>query len=130
MIRSFAGCLLSACLAAALIGCGGSGPKMHDVSGTVTFDDQPLPEGDIMFVPDDKSVGPEAGKIKDGKYSIKVREGKNKVEIRATREVPGKKGPMGEPAIEGYIPAQYNLKTTLEADVASGKTTHNFTLKK
>lgn len=112
------------------LGCGESGSKMHEVSGTVTFDDKPVPEGDIAFVPDDKAVGPEAGKIKDGKYSLKVREGKNKVEIRATRDVPGKKGPMGEQAIEGYIPAQYNVKTTLDADVASDKTTHNFTLKK
>ena len=46
------------------------------------------------------------------------------------RPVPGKKGLMGEDAVEQYIPKQYNEETTLSADVARGKTEHNFDLKK
>lgn len=114
----------------AVAGCGEPGPKKYDVTGTVTYDGQPLPQGDIVFHPEDKSVGPEGGKIKDGKYALKVREGKNRVEIRATRPVPGKKGPMGEDAIEDYIPKQYNEKSKLTAEVGSGKTEHEFTLTK
>ena len=115
----------------ALAGCGGSGPKTYDVSGTVTFDGQNVPTGEIMFIPDDKSVGPVEGKITDGKYTAKVREGKNRVEIRASRAVPGKKGPMGnEDFLEPYIPKKYNEKSTLTADVGDGKTTHDFKLEK
>jgi len=125
----FAVALLAALFATA--GCDSEkGPKKIAVSGTVKFDGQPMPDGDIMFTPDDKSVGPEGGKIKDGKYSFKVREGKNKVQIFATREVPGKKGPMGEQAVEQYVPEKYNNQTTLSAEVASGKTEHNFDLSK
>ena len=117
-------------LIVAVSGCGGSGPSKLDVSGTVKFDGQEVTDGYITFIPEDKSVGPEAGPIKDGKYSAKVREGKNKVQIQANRPVPGKKGPMGEQAIEQYIPKKYNEETTLAVDVARGKTEHNFDLGK
>lgn len=114
----------------AVAGCGKGGPGKRDVTGTVKLDGKEVPEGDIIFLPEDKTVGAEAGKIKDGKYSLKARDGKNKVEIRATRLVPGKKGPMGEDAIEDYIPEKYNIKTELSAEVSSGQTEHNFDLKK
>jgi len=119
---------LAAVLLAA-VGCGSSGPNVYEVTGTVTFDNDPLPEGDITFFPEEKDVGPDAGKIKEGQYRVKVKGGKKKVQIRATRPVPGKKGPMGEQAIEDYIPARYNDKTELTADVGDGKTEHSFTLK-
>jgi hypothetical protein len=111
-------------------GCGSSGPKQLTVTGTVKFDGKEVAEGDITFIPEDKSVGPEGGKIKDGKYTIKGRSGKNKVQIMATRTVPGKKGPMGEDLIEQYIPEKYNDQTELSVDVGEGKTEHNFDLKK
>ena len=125
----FAAGLLAAMAVAA--GCGTSGPKMHDVTGIAKYDGKDIADGEIIFKSDDPSVGPEAGQIKDGKYAAKVREGKNKVEIRASRPVPGKKGPMGtEDLIESYIPAKYNLKTELTAEVGAGKTVHDFDLKK
>jgi hypothetical protein len=124
-------CLLIACCAilGAVSGCGDSGPRKFEVSGKVAWEDKPLPEGDIMFVPESPDVAREAGKIKDGAYHLKAPAGKYKVEIRATREVPGKKGPMGEPAIEDYIPEKYNAKTTLGADVGPGKQQFEFSLK-
>jgi hypothetical protein len=125
----FAVALLVALCAAT--GCGKSGPKMIEVTGTVKYDGKEIPDGDIRFIPEDKSIGPEEGKIKDGKYAVKVREGKNRVEISASRAVPGKKGPMGtEDLIESYIPEKYNSKTTLSAEVGAGKTEHNFDLMK
>ena len=103
---------------------------MYEVTGTVTLDDKPLPEGDIIFVPDDKTQGAEAGKIKDGKYTLKAKPGPCHVKITATREIPGKKGPMGnEPAIEDYIPKQYNDETTLTENVGKGKDHFDFKLK-
>ncbi|OWK38176.1 hypothetical protein FRUB_07296 [Fimbriiglobus ruber] len=115
---------------AILAGCGEPGPKKYDVSGTVQYEGEPVTEGDIMFASEDKTIGPEGGKIKDGKYALKVREGKNRVEIRGTKIIPGKKGSMGEPFVDSFIPEKYNTKTELTADVGSGKTTHNFELKK
>ncbi len=131
MNRQYFSPLLAVLLAAVVAaGCGKSSPKLHDVNGTVKFDGQDVAEGDITFIPEDKSVGAEGGKIKAGRYTLKVKEGKNKVQILANRLIPGKKGPMGEDAVEPYIPEKYNDKTELTADVAAGKTTHNFDLKK
>jgi hypothetical protein len=65
-------------LACALLagGCSGNeGPKTYRVSGTVTFDGQPIPMGTIVFTPDfskqnDGTQGVAA--IKDGKYDTQV----------------------------------------------------------
>ena len=111
-------------------GCGQSGPKMLDVKGTVNFDGKPVAEGDIAFLPENEAVGGEGAKIKDGQYSMKVKEGRNKVRITGSRVVPGKKGPMGEDWVEQFIPQKYNDTTTLTAEVSAGKTQHNFDLTK
>ena len=85
----------------------------------VKYEGKEVAEGDILFQPEDKSAGPDGAKIVNGKYTIAAREGKNKVSIRATRTVPGKKGPLGEDWVESYIPAEFNDKTTLSAEVKS-----------
>lgn len=55
-----------------LAGCGGDGgPGRYDVSGTVTYNGQPVPEGVIQFRPDSskKNNGPAVNaNIVDGKY--------------------------------------------------------------
>lgn len=131
-MRPWFGVALVAAMAGVLAGCGGDkGPKKYEVTGTVKFDGNDVADGDITFTPEDKSVGPEAGKIVGGKYKLNAREGKNKVEITASRVVPGKKGPMGtEDVLEDLIPEKYNLNSQLSAEVGSGKTTHDFNLKK
>jgi hypothetical protein len=108
-------------------GCGGQA-DMYDISGKVTLDGKDVADGDITFLSDDKQFGSDGAKIKDGAYTAKVHKGKKKVEIHAVREVPGKKGPMGEPAMEEYIPEKYNTNTTLEIEVGPGKTTHDFAM--
>jgi len=119
----------------ALAGCG-KWSNLIEVEGTVTVNGQPLADGDISFFPADPQYGGEGGKIKDGKYRLKARPGKNKVEIRATREVAGKKMPSAagpdapaDAVFESYLPKQYNEETTLEADVGAGKTNFPFELK-
>src|SRR5262245_48270388 len=99
------------------------------ISGSVTLDGVPLPEGDIVFTPADPRFGSEGAKIKDGTYQAGVRKGTSKVQIRATRPVPGKKGPMGEQLIEDYIPAKYNDATTLTIEAAGSQLKHDFALK-
>ncbi len=110
-----------------LTACGPS-DGLQEVSGKVTWNGESLEKGDITFSPENAQFGSEAGKITAGTYRFKARPGKNKVQIYATRLVPGKLGPMGEPATEMYIPAKYNTATTLSADVAPGTGEHDFTL--
>jgi hypothetical protein len=103
--------------AAALGGCGGGGPKMVKVTGTATVDEAPLVDGSITFRPTGAEGKPEGGTIKDGRFELAVSPGSYKVEISATRPVAGAKDMgMGGP-VENYIPARYNAKTELTADV-------------
>ena len=98
------------------------------IGGNVTLDGAPLPEGDILFTPADPQFGSEAAKIENGAYQVTVRPGQSKVQIRATRPVPGKKGPMGEPLIEDYIPSKYNDQSTLSIDASTTQLKHDFPL--
>jgi hypothetical protein len=61
-------CLLLVIL---LVGCAKPGPQLYDVSGSVTFDGQPIPKGTVLFQPDEsKGCTGSAGiaLIRDGKY--------------------------------------------------------------
>lgn len=114
--------LLLISLLVVLAGCGGdNGPKLFRISGTVTFDGQPVKDGDILFVFEDSKLGPDAGKIVDGKFSLMAKAGKTKVKITAARELAGKpiKGAMGEnlKPSEQFIPACYNDATQLTAEI-------------
>lgn len=127
VLASFAGLLIT------LAGCGGGG--LLDVEGTVALNGTPVAEGDIAFIPEDKKFGGEGGVIKDGRFKMKARAGKNKVEIRASRIVPGKTipsaagpGAPAEPLRESIIPPKYNDQTTLNEEVKPGKTTFTFNL--
>ena len=92
---------------------------MYAVSGHVTLDDQPVEEGEIVFLPVDERHGPVAGRIVDGEFSFKARPGKHHVEIEASREVPGTEGQGFRDGrlLEDYIPERYNTATTLSAEV-------------
>jgi hypothetical protein len=116
-------------LALAAAGCD-RGAALYPVSGSVTLDGAPLPEGDILLVPADTSIGPEGGQIKDGKYNLKAREGKVQVQISASKIKPGgAKGAGGEPVAEEYIPAKYNVESTLSAEIkSSGENKFDFAL--
>ena len=111
-------------------GCGPSTEPTYPVSGKVFFDAQPLPEGDILFVPVSGSYGPEPGKIQQGRFEFRARAGRKRVEIRASRIIPGgAKGAMGEPVAEDYLPECYNNETTLTREVtADGENQFEFKL--
>ena len=114
-----------------MLACGCSqGPKLYPVSGTVTFDGSPVENGDILFIPVDPALGPEPGTIKEGKYALQAREGKKRVEIRASKVLPGgAKGAGGEPVPEEYLPRKFNSESTLSAEVkSSGENKVDFAL--
>ncbi|MGO8753432.1 MAG: hypothetical protein ACLQNE_46440 [Thermoguttaceae bacterium] len=57
-------------------GCGSSDPRKYRVSGTVTYDGKPVPQGTVFFVPDaaKDNHGPGAqAVIKDGAYQTERR---------------------------------------------------------
>lgn len=96
------------------IGCG-SGGDTSEVKGSVTFDGQPVPEGQVLF----ESTTVVGAEIKNGAFTAQVPNGKHKVRITASRE----EGiaPDGLPNFVMYIPKKYNEQTTLEEDVTGPK---------
>jgi hypothetical protein len=127
--------LLVPCWAGLALAVGCSSDKRSlQANGKVTYNGTAILKGDITFIPEEKSVAPEAGAIKEGTYSVKLQPGKYRVEIRAVRPtgkkvesatVPGQK----EDEVADYIPEEYNTKSRLTADVSSAKTTFDFDLK-
>lgn len=110
-------------------GCGSDGPVEYAVTGTVTFDSQPVEKGEIRFISADAGGTPYAGAIENGKFECKVTEGQKRVEITATREAPTP-APDGLPDYVSYIPAEYNAQSTLTAEVKpGGDNTFTFDLK-
>jgi hypothetical protein len=115
MRKGLSGLSLSAVVLLAF-GCD-SRPAMYRVTGSVSFDGQPVESGEIIFVSVEKGAAPDAGRIDNGTYDMLVKTGKKRVEIRASRlVVGGKPNPMG-PVYHDYIPERYNARTTLSADV-------------
>lgn len=119
----------------ALSGCqGSSAPPRFEVFGSVQYDGQMIPEGDIVFMPEDGKGRPDGGKIIDGKFRFSVTAGKKKAEVRASRENPDKLvDSMMEPgkkvpSREDYIPDRYNTNSELKLEVASGENAIDFEL--
>ena len=99
--------LLIAPVLAAIVGCGeGAGAGKYQVSGRVTFKGQPLPEGEILFMPD-TSAGNEGPAsivyVKDGKYSTQPGKGlvggAYKFEVEGF-ETKAEQDQDGEPVVE------------------------------
>jgi hypothetical protein len=111
-------------------GCGRSGPVTYPVTGTVSYNGAVVADGSIVFIPVDRHLAAEGGKITDGRFALSAKAGQNRVEIRATREV-GKVIPsMGVKARQSYIPATYNSESALTSEVVpGGKNQFTFDLK-
>lgn len=121
------------------VGCGSSsGLEKVVVSGTVTLDGQPIPNGEIRFIPAPGTTGPvSGGPIKDGAYVAKgkggVPLGEHVVEIKAYRaraKGPGQSAstdPEGG-AAEQYLDKRYNEQTTLKATISADTETQDFQL--
>ncbi|MDA0836007.1 MAG: hypothetical protein O3A29_22270 [Planctomycetota bacterium] len=97
------------------------------VSGTVTYNAQPIEKGEIRFIPKAGTEGPMAtGAIVNGDYTVTaaggVPIGDHKVEIMAYIELPkpANAPPIAPTPREQYIPEKYNTKTELDFTVPSG----------
>ena len=112
------------------LGCQPPGPRTYPVSGTVTFDGEAIVEGDIIFVPSDSSLAPDAGKIVEGQFSARAKEGNCRVEITALNINADTPVVMGSPLAENFIPEQYNTESELTAEVSpDGENSFSFSLK-
>jgi len=121
------------------VGCSGGkddGPATYPVSGTVTFDGTPVESGRIQFRSSDDKGKAYSTEIKAGSFKFKTEAGEMKVEITASREVPGKFGETAspdeepQPLYEMYIPEIYNQESTLKETVkADGENEFTFELK-
>jgi hypothetical protein len=99
----------------------GCGQKLTEVSGTVTFDNSPVADGDIIFEDPDGKITPVAGKIVNGQYSVTVPPGSKKVRINASKPATKPDPVMGMMPIEPLIPKEYNTETKLTVDLKPGK---------
>lgn len=131
--------LLLAVAAANLTGCGSDGLERFYLSGHVSYDGQPIDDGEIVFSPVDRETGKAAGgPIVNGTYEVEralgPTAGKYKVMITAMR--PSGKKSSGEGStpptdiLEQFIPAAYNEATTLEVDVTDDNDALDFALDK
>jgi hypothetical protein len=98
------------------LGCGSGACR---VTGTVTLDGRPVPQGGITFHDVEGRLAPDHGEIKEGRFELRAKPGKKRVEVRGSREVPAKRTEMGA-YFEDYIPRRYNAESTLTADVSPG----------
>lgn len=130
-----------------LTGCSGNGdqPDLGQVTGTVTLDGKPLSGVAVVFQPE---MGRPARGMTDadGKYELTyIRDtrgtkiGRNRVEIAPSEEGDDPTEDIENPdsmptqrptkSSKPKVPAKYNIKSELEADVQPGENTFDFELK-
>lgn len=100
------------CLAPVLFtACGKSGPKLHQVSGSVTYKGVPVEEGSIVFSPESPNLSPVGGNIKNGTYACQVYKGKMSVQISGAKRIPGTGVDQGRDIWVGLIPDNQPAQT-------------------
>jgi len=109
---------------ATLVSCGPRDPRVT-IQGTVSLDEKPLAQGQVVFIPDNKAIRAEGAALKDGGFTIRVHKGPHRVEINAAVGEQRNAGPNAPPeagtVTRSIIPPRYNEKSTLTFDVQSAK---------
>ncbi|CAN5285486.1 hypothetical protein BH11PLA2_BH11PLA2_10330 [soil metagenome] len=106
------------------------GEPTGTVSGTITLDGKPVPDGLIRFVPADGNSQPGDSFITNGQYQLTMTIGDKKVEILSLKA----NGAAVDTASQGkgtsvqLIPEKYNVKTTLRYMIEKGTHTKDFEL--
>ena len=118
-------------MSVAVAGCGPRDPRVT-IQGTVTLDGRSLSQGQVVFMPANKSLRAEGAAVKDGGFTICVHKGPHRVEINAQVEERRDAGPNAPPeagiAMRSIIPPRYNEKSTLTFDVQSAQDKPTFDL--
>lgn len=104
-------------LAAMISGCSDGKPSRYPLSGTITFEGAPVPEGTVMFVAVDKRSGNFRAEIVDGKYSLELPAGEKLVMVEASRFVGPENKSLGVRPRDQYLPDRYNVESKLTMEV-------------
>lgn len=104
------------------VGCGhrNDGPKTYVSTGVVLFEGEPVESGRVLFRSLEGDGRGFSAPISNGKFRIETYAGKMRVEVRASRDVPGQFDySNGEPAAVGemYIPQKYNSQSELVTNI-------------
>jgi hypothetical protein len=114
------------------------------VTGSVSFDGQPVEEGQIIFEPQEAGAPLATGQIKGGEYQIDAKYGpitgpyrvriegfrKKKVANMPPHPYAGDGTESGMVA-EQYLPAEFNSRSTLQVEIKDeDEDVQNFDLKK
>ncbi|MBA4030333.1 MAG: hypothetical protein C0478_05495 [Planctomyces sp.] len=129
------GAALLTVLMLGVMGCGGAaGPPLGQVTGKVTFKNQPVEGALVQFLPADGR--PSFGTTEsDGTYRMEYTEGHpgavvGKHTVRISKEPASGEVPADVKAKKTIdpLPMKYNAKSILEADVRSGNNVFDFAL--
>lgn len=138
MLR-LASTLMLALVLVSMTGCGQNGPPLGQVRGRVTLDGEPLVEAEIVFQPQ-KGRPATARTNAKGEYALTYTVDRAGAllgphGVRITTFEPGYDGetPQGErktiPERPERVPAKYNRKSELHADVKPGPNVFDFELR-
>ena len=125
------GCTIALMLA--VTGCGGpAGPPLGTVTGTITLDDAPLVDAEVIFNPVTESGeggrGSSARTDSNGYYSLDYTYEKKGAVLGEHQVVIYSAEANSESGKDPLLPASYNKKTELRATVNKGSNTANFKL--
>lgn len=127
-------------LFAAVVGCGGDGLNLADVSGQVTLDGKPVPNATVVYTPQAEGGSPSYGTTDpEGNYNLmfsRDREGvligSHSVQVTTEKMDPSDVAALkaeGEEAPEFVrVPPKYAAKGELVREVEPGKNTINLEL--
>jgi hypothetical protein len=113
----------------------GCGDGKSSISGSVTFDGQPVASGMITFVKDEGELVREGAVISNGAFQALVPPGQYKIELNAQKIV-GKRKQKGFDGAEEEVeltdelfPPRYNTQTELIEEINPGSNTLKLDLK-
>ena len=116
-----------------LLGCQNDG--FREISGTVSYDGQPLQKGNISFIPSGDDGPTAAAIIADGKYSVKILPGQKRVAIEGFKVLAQRHYYPNDPKSplidikEQILPARFNTQTELTREITRSAKTYDFDLK-
>ncbi len=132
-LKSISAALLCFGILGGNAGCG-SPAEQGTVTGTVTFNGAPLPEGAVRFVPVAGDAPTSGANVAEGAFTAKVPFGPMRVEFTAAKVVGTRKmyeGMAESPdvnIVKELIPAKYNVRSELTLDVKQGSQEASFQL--
>jgi hypothetical protein len=117
---------LAAAIAIILAGCG---PSLARVSGTVSFNGEPVSKGTVTLVPANGKGAASGGLIENGRYTIeKVQPGEKLVQLSSPYPMGSQKDDSGsESNLYGdLMPASWGRASQNKIDVTAGSLAKNF----